>query len=431
MAFNIRASAAGLAALVSACVTASGPGDALSGVAEDYVHIVLAIGEHEEGYIDAYFGPPEWQDAAAAEARTLDDILAAVADARLRLAALDDRRLETIEILRKRRLEEHLVAAEARARMLKGQSYSFDAETKALYGVTVPPTDWAGLDAALAEIDALLPGDGPIEDRVAAFRARFDIPTDRLEATLAAAIDECRARSAPHIALPVDESFTVEFVTDKSWSGYNWYQGDHRSLIQINTDLPTSLPRAVVLACHEGYPGHHVFSLLREQRLYRDRGWAEFSVFPLFGPDGLIAEGTAELGIEVAFSDEERTAFERDVLSPLAGLDATETERRVALEEATEKLLLARIGIARDYLDGKIPRERAVALQRRYGLVTPERAEQLIDFAETYRGYVVNYGYGFELTRAYLDRVAGDDPDARWSAFERLIATPAVVADLR
>jgi hypothetical protein len=427
---GLRTSAAGLVALLAACVSTPDDQSALSSVAEDYVHIVLAIGEHEEGYIDAYFGPPEWLDEAAAEARSLDDILAWTAATRLRLAALDDRRLETLEILRRRRLEEHLVAAEARARMLKGETYSFDAETQALYGVTVPLTDWADLDAALADIDALLPGVGPLEDRVAEFRAAFDIPTDRLEATLAAAIDECRARTTAHIALPVDESFAVEFVTDKSWSGYNWYQGDHRSLIQINTDLPTSLPRAVVLACHEGYPGHHVFSVLREQRLYHDRGWAEFSVFPLFGPDGLVAEGTAELGIEVAFTDKERIAFERDVLSPIAGLDTSQTERRVALEEAAERLLLARIGIARDYLDGAITRERAVELQRRYGLVTPERAEQLIVFTETYRGYVVNYGYGFELTRGYLDRVAGDDPNARWAAFERLISTPAVVADL-
>ena len=107
----------------------------------------------------------------------------------------------------------------------------------------------------------------------------------------------------------------------KSWSGYNWYQGNYRSLIQVNTDLPIYIDRAIDLACHEGYPGHHVYNALLEKHLVRDRGWVEFSVYPLFSPQSLIAEGTANYGIEVAFPGDERLAFERDVLFPLAGLD--------------------------------------------------------------------------------------------------------------
>ena len=106
---------------------------------------------------------------------------------------------------------------------------------------------------------------------------------------------------AAHLALPPGESFTVEYVTGKSWSGYNWYQGDYRSLIQVNTDLPINIDRAIDLACHEGYPGHHVYNVLLEQHLVRERGWIEYSVYPLFSPQSLIAEGTANYGIEVAF----------------------------------------------------------------------------------------------------------------------------------
>ena len=93
----------------------------------------------------------------------------------------------------------------------------------------------------------------------------------------------------------------VEYVTDKSWSGYNWYKGGFHSLIQVNTDLPIFIDRAIDLACHEGYPGHHVYNTLLEKHLVRDRGWIEFSVYPLFSPQSLIAEGTANFGIEVAF----------------------------------------------------------------------------------------------------------------------------------
>ncbi len=121
--------------------------------------------------------------------------------------------------------------------------------------------------------------------------------------------------------LPAAESFTVEYVTNKSWSGYNWYQGQYRSLIQVNTDLPVYIDRAIDLACHEGYPGHHVYNALLEQHLVRDRGWVEFTVYPLFSPQSLIAEGTANYGIEVAFPGRERVDYERSVLFPAAGLD--------------------------------------------------------------------------------------------------------------
>ena len=126
-----------------------------------------------------------------------------------------------------------------------------------------------------------------------------------------------------HVTLPADEHFTVEYVTNKSWSGYNWYQGDFRSLIQVNTDLPIYIDRAIDLACHEGYPGHHVYNALLEKHLVKDRGWIEFTVYPLFSPQSLIAEGTANYGIEVAFPGRERARVRADGALPAAGLDAS------------------------------------------------------------------------------------------------------------
>ncbi len=125
-----------------------------------------------------------------------------------------------------------------------------------------------------------LPGPGPLLERYTRFRDAFVIPPARLDATFKAAIDGCRSRTLAHVTLPPGESFTVEYVTNKSWSGYNWYQGDYRSLIQVNTDLPIFVDRAIDLACHEGYPGHHVYNVLLEKTLVRDRGWPEFSGLP-------------------------------------------------------------------------------------------------------------------------------------------------------
>ena len=138
---------------------------------------------------------------------------------------------------------------------------TFDEESKALYDAVAPTHDEAYFDDALKALDGLVPGDGALASRVEAFRQRFVIPPDKLDAVFRAAVDACRQQTAAHLTLPAGEQFTIEYVTGKSWSGYNWYQGNYRSLIQVNTDLPIFIDRALDLACHEGYPGHHVYNV--------------------------------------------------------------------------------------------------------------------------------------------------------------------------
>ncbi|NIW37006.1 MAG: hypothetical protein GWN32_10900, partial [Gemmatimonadetes bacterium] len=136
----------------------------------------------------------------------------------------------------------------------------------------------------LESLEPLLPGTGPLKDRWESFRSGYVIPPDKLDTVFRAAIEACKERTAARLGLPPDENFKLEYVTDKTWSGYNWYQGGFQSLIQVNTDLPIYIDRAVDLACHEGYPGHHVYNMMLERELVRDRGWIEFSVYPLFSP---------------------------------------------------------------------------------------------------------------------------------------------------
>ena len=265
--------------------------------------------------------------------------------------------------------------------------------------------------------------------RVEALQDRYVVPPDRLMPAMRAAIAECRARTARHIALPTGERFDLELVTGKPWSGYNWYKGQAHSLIQVNTDLPFRIGRAVDLGCHEGYPGHHALNMLLEQKLARGRGWIEFSVYPLYSPQSFIAEGTANAGIALAFPGDEQEAFERDRLFPLAGLDPAGAARLASLRAAMKQLSAARMTIEREYLDGRIDRARAADLLQRYELVSPARAEQSLKFADTYRSYIINYGLGQAMAEAHVAR-AGDGQEARWAAFERLISEPTLPADL-
>jgi hypothetical protein len=284
-------------------------------------------------------------------------------------------------------------------------------------------------DPVLAEIERLVPGNGPLWQRVDAFQNRFVVPKDKLKPVFDAAIAECRARTVRHIPLPPREKFAMSFVTGKSWSGYNYYLGNYASRIEINTDLPIRISRAVDLGCHEGYPGHHVLNALLEQKLVRGRGWIEYSVYPLYSPQSLIAEGTANYGIDLAFPGPDKLAYETRILYPLAGLPAADAARYAELQKAMEDLQGARLTIASEFLEGRASEAEAVALAQKYQLISEARAKQSVAFTKQYRSYVINYGLGEEMVRADVESYPAGI--ARWKRFEQLISQPTLPSDLR
>jgi hypothetical protein len=310
--------------------------------------------------------------------------------------------------------------------MIEGERPAFVDEAEALFGIRPELKPLSAFAAVLERIETLVPGEGPLAGRVAAFRERYTIPVDRLDAVMRAAIAECRARTLRAIDLPEDERFALEFVSGKPWSGYNYYQGNANSLIQINTDLPVAISRAVDLGCHEGYPGHHVYNLLLERAFVRGKGWVEMSVFPLFSPIALVAEGSATYGVDLAFPGAERLAFEKAVLYPLAGLDPATADALDALGQLTRQLAGVEYTIADDYLAGRIDRAEAKALLQTWTVVSEERAEQRVDFIDTYRSYVINYALGQQLVQAWIERQGKD----AWSATNRLLSSQLLPVDL-
>lgn len=424
-----------LAALtLGACAT--GPGgqaDTLDAIADDYLLLQLTIGEKEEGYIDAYYGPEDVRTQAVAEAagQTLPMLAARTEALETRAAQFADDGApgDSLDERRARFLVAQLTAAGTRLRMMQGEKLSFADEAEGLFGVRPELPALESFDPLLAQIERLVLGEGPLWQRIDTFQKRFDMPADRVRPVMDAAIAECKRRTLDHIALPEGESFTLALVTDKPWSGYNYYQGDYHSKIEVNTDLPVRLDRAIDLGCHEGYPGHHAFNSLLERELVNGRGWQEFSVYPLYSPQSLIAEGSANYGIDLAFPGEEDVAFTRDVLAPIAGLEDLDVERYIALRDAMQDLGPARYTIASQYLAGDIDAARATELLQRYQLVSPERAKQSLDFIDTYRSYIINYGLGRDMVQAAIE--AGDaGADVRWERMEHLLSEPTLPADL-
>jgi hypothetical protein len=408
--------------------------DAMNALAERYVKLVLAMGQHDADYVDAYYGPPAWRKEVEAAKRPLGAIDKEAAALAAALAkAVPDRTAEELVRLRHGYLTRQLEALRARVSMLQGKKLTFDAESKALYDAVAPRNDTAGFEAVLADLSKRLPGSGSVLERLDVFRGRFVIPRDRLDATFTAAIEGCRSRTLQHVALPPGETFTVEYVTNKSWSGYNWYQGQYKSLIQVNTDLPIYVDRAIDLACHEGYPGHHVYNVLLEKHLVRDRGWMEFSVYPLFSPQSLIAEGTANYGIDVAFPSAERLAFEQRTIFPAAGLDPATAKEYYEVLALVERLSYAGNEAARLYINGEVDAKAAAAWLERYALYSAPRAAQRVRFIDQYRSYVINYNLGKDMVKRYIESQGGTASDAakRWQIFERLLSSPRLPSGLK
>jgi hypothetical protein len=177
--------------------------DGMNARAERYVKLVLAMGQHDADYVDAFYGPPEWRKEAEAAKRPLAAIDADAGAILKELAAAPPAAsADEMTRLRHQYLMKQLQALRARVGMLQGKKLTFDEEAKALYDAAPPTRAEAEFQKTLAELEKRLPGDGPLIDRYDAFRKRFVVPKERLDEVFRAAIEGCRQRTLRHIELP-------------------------------------------------------------------------------------------------------------------------------------------------------------------------------------------------------------------------------------
>ena len=394
----------------------------LDSVAEAYVRLTLALGDIDPYHVDAYYGPPGWKDEA--KGKSLNEILDQAQAAR---AQISDDLVE--EDRRARCLSAQLDALLARAALKNGAKMTFDEESALVYDVVAPSHPDSYYADIIKQIEPLLPGVGPLHERWEDFRQQFYIPADQLPSVFTAGVDEARRRTSKYIELPTGESFEIELVSNQVWGAYNWFKGNSHSLIQVNTDLPMSINRVIHLACHEGYPGHHVYNSLLERHLVRENNWVEFTVYPLYSPQSLIAEGTAEYGVELCFSPEERLDFETAVLYPLAGLDSALAKDLNHISKLMNDLGNAGNDAGRRYIDGKASKEATIEWLQTYALANPKRAEQNVAFFDAHRSYIVTYGVGEEMVKRYVEAKA-KKKNERWKVFTDLLSAPTVPSDL-
>ncbi|MCP3798685.1 DUF885 domain-containing protein [Allokutzneria sp. A3M-2-11 16] len=389
----------------------------------EYLLLGLRFDRLVEGFVDAYTGDPALRRQVENEPAPDPEALAARArDLRGELAGID------LAPERVRFLDAHLVALECSGRKLAGQDVSFVDEVEAYFQVRISRGEEDGYREAHRELDRLLPGDGSLGERLSAFRKRDEVPAEKLEPCVHALSSVLRDKARTVFGLPEQETVQYEVVTDKPWSGFNYYLGDYRSKVAINADLGHRMANLPHLIAHESYPGHHTEHCRKEAGLVGKHGQSEQTIFLVNTPQCLMAEGLADLGLH-ALVGAGWGPWTQEVLGDFGlHMEGEQVER---MEGALGGLLSVRQDAALMlHHHGADPDEVSAFLQR-WLLVNEARAKQMLRFLSDplWRAYTSTYVEGYRLLRAWLDaRPSGQDLAER---YRRLLDEPLVPVTVR
>jgi hypothetical protein len=388
----------------------------------EYVRLGLRFDRLEPGFVDAYTGDPRLRAEVGDEPTPTPHQLRD--DARGLLAELD---VAGLAADRTAYLRGQLTGLECTARKFAGEPVGFVAEVQAYFQVDVALADPATYADAHAELDRLLPGSGTLSERYAVYRRREECPPDRLEVAVHALSSALRDRVRGQYGLPELETVRYEVVTDKPWSGFNYYEGGYRSRVAINADLPHRLGQLPHLVAHEAYPGHHTEHCRKERGLVERRSHLEHTVFLVNTPECLMAEGLADLGVDAAIG-EGWGAWAEEVLGDLGlRFDGALSERIAA---AAAPLNRVRQDAAILLHDRGADRDVVIAHLQRWGLVSSERAAQQLRFLtdSLWRAYISTYVEGYDLLSSWLAARPAGQPVA--DRFVRLLDEPLTPAGI-
>ncbi|MXP42592.1 hypothetical protein GRI75_13180 [Altererythrobacter soli] len=390
-------------------------------------YIELALGAYLLNGGDGDVATPRQEELARAKAakRSAAQIAqeaAALVEALDALPAPPDRLTQ----MRHRSLRARLVSLEHGQRPADANTSDVADDVRLRFGFTADFPALSDYDAALARLDAAMPGPGTLPERIAALRATAAVTPERIEPVFRAAVAECRRRTAPHLDL-AEESVDIRFVPDDLTPAQAEYVGGGKSIVSISTVIPTDVDRLLQHACHEVYPGHHAHMLALDRELYRLRGWPEYGAAMAADPVIPAAEAIAEYGVGLAFPVDERIAFQRDVLYPLAGLTMRNEEQWRAYLSARPEVLGATATVARDFLSGAIDEETAVTLLMRYRLQSREAARQTAKMIGAFGSYLIASDFGWFA----VDRALRDKPrEEQWRLLKQLQREPALLEDV-
>lgn len=374
-------------------------------------------------FVDYYYGPPEWK--AEAETETEREPSALVRDA---IALEDTLADQGFEAHRATYLEKQLIALETVCRKLNGETFTLEDEVGRCFDIHPERIPESEFERGLSMLDATLPGNGSLPDRLQAWRKRYQLAPEKQDALLSLlqrAAAEARRRTLAIIDLPSGEGIEMRTVNDQVYIGDNQYLGNYRSRVDVNTDLPTDLNGLLIFVCHEGYPGHHTEFVMKEQLLYRERGYLEQAIFPIIGPQAVISEGIARSACAMIFTADEAEQWLAEHIYPEASIE-TDTIDSAKLRAAQELLDYPVMGNAAFLLHEGRSDDEVTQYLMKYMLETEEQARKFLDFLKVpfQEAYIFTYFCGKQLMNPWLQ-----GPD-RANAFRRFLTEQVYPSEL-
>ncbi len=390
--------------------------------AKSFVELALSIDKHLPGYVDAYFGPEEIREHVDAEGKAPLEELSSTLDQILESTHQDAILTEE----RREYLNAQLKAMQTTLSILKGEEIGIVEESQRLYGLTPIWTEESVFEEAHQDLEYLLPGSGPLAERMENFREKTIVPNESLKSIVRNIADDFRRRTVEVIALPEDETLEFSFVQDKPWPAYNWYLGNCSSRIDINIDLPWYAGRLPLIIAHEAYPGHHTEHSVKEKELYREGGYLEHSIHPIITPKAVVSEGIAENALEIIATPEEIAQIMQSVLDQV-GLKDVDGIQLYQIKKASRPLKTVDINQILLLHGEGASDEEVINYGIRYGLVTEQRSRKWLEFLKDplWRSYATLYPLGYELVQDFISR--GEDKTER---FLRLIREPMTTSQL-
>ena len=384
------------------------PAPPLDDLSTQYVTLAFGLAAHIDGAIDGYYGPEELRPSPEAPKPSPEDLIRQASGLLAAVEAAD------ITANRLDYLTAQVRGMATMAAKLAGEPIAYEDEVRQYFDIEPERTPDSVYDEALAALDDALPGkgSGTLAERASAYRARFEVPVEAARDIVPTIVAEVRRRTAAFVALPEGESVALSFVSDKPWSGYNWYLGGNRSLIEINTDLPVKANALLDLMAHEGYPGHHTEHALKEQRLYRERGFGEHSILLINTPECVISEGIATLAASIVFAPGEAEQWQADhIFAPLGISTDPVRDSQIAAAQRVFRSVSGNAGLML-HQDGADPEE-VIAYLQNYTLATETEARHRFRFISDplWGPYVFTYHAGRDLLDAWLDRPTDEDSE--------------------
>jgi hypothetical protein len=411
-------------AFAARTANAATPPDPVEPLAQAFASLALQLA-HSPGHaaeVDSYFGPASLVPAAAAPSATAAQLSATAQRLVLDISAQQQRVPSSRGA---RLLDQARTLAALIDELQHPHTRSFAAEAWAVYTMRVPAVQPQATRRTLQALAALLPGSGPVADRLEAYRMRFVVAPERRRVVFERALQECRERTLKHWALPAGERVEVEWSDDVP-AAWQRYRGADRSTLQINPQAVAFVGQAIDVACHEAYPGHHAQFVLLTQHAGPTGPPTEDTIALLHSPASVLREGAANFGIELAFPLTERVAFDRNVLFPLAGLDPSQAARYEHVNALVADLAAAAQPILASYRDGGLSFAAAAAALRADALVSSPEA--LLRFVDEEGAYALGYTAARDSIRAYVTARSACTKEDPWRVLAEVVSVPQVTA---